>query len=476
MADINIQSGEMVRYGQRGEEQALQFGSEQPREMMSGASQNIEESRAIQEIQASIIMARRFPRDPNRSVTNVLRECKRYGLAEKALYRYSRGGQEIKGETIRLLEVIARHWGNLDYGYREISQANGASEVQAFAVDWENNVRVTRTFYVRHTRDKKSGTEILKSDRDIYEHMSSQAQRRVRSVIAELIPGDIIEIARKECEKTLKLGDGTKSTAERIRDMVIAFDTVGITKGQIETYLKHPIDQTIPDEIASMTEIFRSIKDGFADRFEIFPVSVNGFTPPTKQPPPPPPKAEEETSQKGKTVTTPPKEETKAAPADPLSRDVWFNLRTAGYKPFVLTNISLIKNAPSDVVNEMKAKWFKFYGPAVPWPLDFVPPPAPPAPPAAPKEPPAMVVTHQGPVDVVQESFLPEPEEGPVVSNKTNSLEVFREFSDHIDKAQGQSELWQVLEELKTRRSDLTDEHYSFLNNLVSKTMDSLPE
>jgi hypothetical protein len=53
----------------------------------------------------------------------------------------------------------------------------------------------------------------LKDERDIYELMANQSQRRVRAAILEIIPGDIIEDAVSECEKTMKANVGNVTDA-----------------------------------------------------------------------------------------------------------------------------------------------------------------------------------------------------------------------------------------------------------------------
>ena len=118
----------------------------------------IEQHRAIQEVQASMIIAKRFKRDQNESYIRIMKACEREGLAKEAMYAYPRGGQLITGPSIRLAEVLAQNWGNLDFGIRELSQESGVSEVEAFAWDKETNTRQSKTFQVPHSRySKKKG-------------------------------------------------------------------------------------------------------------------------------------------------------------------------------------------------------------------------------------------------------------------------------------------------------------------------------
>lgn len=69
-------------------------------------------AREAQEVQASVIMAKKFPRDQQAAFNRILQACARPSLAEEAEYAYPRGGETITGPTIRLLEVCAQNWGN----------------------------------------------------------------------------------------------------------------------------------------------------------------------------------------------------------------------------------------------------------------------------------------------------------------------------------------------------------------------------
>ena len=84
---------------------------------------NIEQSRAVAEAQASMVVARMNPRDEMTAYNKIIKACKRRSLAERATYAYKRGGQLVTGPSIRMAEVLARNWGNITFGLREISRA-----------------------------------------------------------------------------------------------------------------------------------------------------------------------------------------------------------------------------------------------------------------------------------------------------------------------------------------------------------------
>ena len=134
-------------------------------------------TRQAQEVQAAMIVAKRFPRDERESCNRILNACNRRSLAESAIYSFSRGGSEVTGPSIRLAECLAQNWGNIDFGYIELEQKNGESQVMAYAWDLETNTRQSKVFSVPHIRKTKTGAYSLTDPRDIYEMVANQASR-----------------------------------------------------------------------------------------------------------------------------------------------------------------------------------------------------------------------------------------------------------------------------------------------------------
>ena len=232
-------------------------------------SNDVESHRAVQEVQASLIIAKKFPRDENQSFKKIINACKRNGLASTAIYSFPRGGQKVEGPSIRLAEVLAQCWGNIEYGIKELSSENGISNVMAFAWDKESNTRSIKEFSVKHERYTKKGTSKLTDPRDVYEHIASQGQRRVRACILAIIPPDIVEEAEIQCNKTMT-GKSDVPISDRIRAMVTNFSKFGVSTEMMEARLGHNIDVTSETELVSLKKIYMSIKDGMAGREQYF--------------------------------------------------------------------------------------------------------------------------------------------------------------------------------------------------------------
>ncbi len=258
-----------------GQEQA----PEGPRQMTAAPSTmaTVEQARAIAETQSALVIARANPRDEHVSYLKIIKACKRPSLAEAAKYAYRRGPKLVEGETVKLLAVIAQAWGNIDFGFRELAREGDKSEVEAYAWDLESNTRVKRTFQVRHYRDvskdKGGGTVRVEGERDTYELVAGMAQRRVRSCLENIIPSDIIKAASQQCDETIKKGDG-RPIEDQVRDMLVAFDALGVTQDMIEAWLQHKTSAIVPAQIVQLKQIYRSIKDGVAPREDFFSLKV----------------------------------------------------------------------------------------------------------------------------------------------------------------------------------------------------------
>lgn len=234
----------------------------------------IESSRAVAEAQGKLIIAKNFPRNEYEAYAKAIEACKRKSLAEKAIYSYPRSGSTISGPSIRLAEELARCWGNIDFGIKELSQKDGESEMQAYCWDMETNTISSQTFVVAHVRDTKNGQKKLTEQRDIYENNANMAGRRLRARILAVLPPDLVEQAVAECKKTLA-GNNSIPITDRIKKMVVAFEKYGIKVETIEKRLDRKIDTMTAEDISEYIGIYNSLKDGNSSVSDWFDIKLN---------------------------------------------------------------------------------------------------------------------------------------------------------------------------------------------------------
>ena len=241
-------------------------------EMATGRSVTAEmvTSRQMQEVQGQIVMAKKFPRDYVASCNRIMQACSRRGLAEKAMYEYPRGGQKVVGASIRLAEALAQNWGNMSFGIVELEQRSGESQVMAYAWDLETNTRQEKIFSVPHIRSTKKGNVPLTDPRDIYEMVANQGARRLRACILGIIPGDVVEDAVDQCNRTLLQGE-SKPIIDLVKDMAAIFKKeFSVPLEAIEKFIGCKSSAFSMNDLVRLKRVYTSLKDGMAKREEIF--------------------------------------------------------------------------------------------------------------------------------------------------------------------------------------------------------------
>lgn len=255
-----------------------------PRPVATTQTTAVEQSRAIAEVQAAVVVAQSVPRDMGRAEGEMRDSCGRLAVAQRAFYRVPNRGE---GPSVHLARELARIWGNVQYGVHELHRDDdaGMSEVQAFAWDVQTNTRSTRTFQVPHQRMAKGKRTPLTDLNDVYLNNQNVGARAVRECIFTVLPTWYVEEAERLARDTLKNGEGTP-LPQRIESMVSAFATeFGIKAAQIESKLAKKRGQWDAGDVASMQVLYSSIKRGEVTVSEEFPTpsaSADEFLP---QPP-----------------------------------------------------------------------------------------------------------------------------------------------------------------------------------------------
>lgn len=235
----------------------------------------VEQSRAVAEVQAAVLVAQQCPRDVQAAIASMRVSCGLMGLAERAFFRYNRAGSQITGPTVHLARELARVWGNIDYGFKELSRESDRSEMLAFAWDQETNARNSISVIVPHGRDTTKGVKELTELRDIYENNANNAARRLRQTIWAVLPPWFVDEAVELCRATLKRGadDGqpVKPLPTRIANMLAAFTSQRVTEEDLARKLGRPSSKWTEHDLADLGVIYKSIERGETTRDAEFP-------------------------------------------------------------------------------------------------------------------------------------------------------------------------------------------------------------
>lgn len=218
----------------------------------------IEQERAIAEAQGQLILAKKYPRSVNKSISEFLEACQSTDFAATAFYSVPNRGS---GPSIRFAEEAARCYGNFIYGHRELSRTEGKSEIEVYAWDMEKNNRSSRQITVMHVTDTKNGPKRLIDQADIDNKIANVASKQMRGRILALMPKHMVAMGASAAKVTLA-GGSEKPLSERLVGMASAFAKFGVTNDMLAAHLGHIVDNTTIDELADLVGIYNAIREG----------------------------------------------------------------------------------------------------------------------------------------------------------------------------------------------------------------------
>jgi len=243
-------------------------------------------ARVQAETAASITVAQRFKRSESQVRQDLLNAVKASPrLAEKVTYSYPRGKKQnlvtkeweeniISGPSTYIAREAARVWGNLAYGTEVVRDTDTERQIRSFAWDMQTNVRpiaeasfkklVQRVKWVapKGGGQKEKVTEwVVPDERDLRELANKYASIGERNCILKIIPSHLIDEVLEVAKQTTKEEAAKHPEVVRAK-LADAFQSIGITVVQIEEYLRHPLNQTTPDEMSDLRGIFTSLREG----------------------------------------------------------------------------------------------------------------------------------------------------------------------------------------------------------------------
>jgi hypothetical protein len=234
------------------------------------------------EVKAAIVLARKFPRNEAAAYTKILRSCDRPGFADGAAYRFPRGGQTVTGPSVDLARELARCWGNIRYGLRIVSADEEQVHIKGYAYDLEtNNYTEAEDKFAKLVQRKNRNTGraewVAPDERDLRELVNRRGAICVRNAILQLMPPDVIDDALERATETLRkaaAGEFTQNREQAVRRMAAAFSEFGVTTAMLEAKLGHSLAEMSPEEMASLRQMYASIRDGQSKREDYFEVQT----------------------------------------------------------------------------------------------------------------------------------------------------------------------------------------------------------
>lgn len=248
----------------------------------TGAGELAAVTREQTEIQSAIVAAKRFPRNEQAAFVKAVKSFTRVTMAEGATYQFPRGGKTIEGPSVGCARELARCWGNIRYGLRVVTQDEERLHIKAYALDLETNTYVEAEdefSKLIQRRDRVTGETrwVQPDERDLRELMNRRGAIAIRNCILQVLPSDLVDDALKVAKSTLQKDAHNaleKNREDVLKQLVVAFDKIGVSVGMLEQYLGHKLDLITSDEVAALRTVHQSLKEGVVKREEIFRFEV----------------------------------------------------------------------------------------------------------------------------------------------------------------------------------------------------------
>lgn len=236
-------------------------------------------AKARADTEARWIMAMRRPRNMDEVRTMLMKECRRPGFAEAAVYEVPRGEGKITGLSIRFAEVAVRCMGNLQPDVVTIYDDTDSRIVRCTVTDYESNVTWSKDITVRKTVERKylrkgqtaigqrtnsSGERVYiveATDDDVATKEAAQVSKTLRTLILRCVPGHLQDEALELCNKVYADKASKDPDAERVR-VIDAFAALNVTPTDLEQLLGHATDKIVPAELARLRKIYAALADG----------------------------------------------------------------------------------------------------------------------------------------------------------------------------------------------------------------------
>lgn len=243
------------------------------------------------EIQAAILLAKKFPRDEPEAQKSLLGICDLTTFAEGAYYSFPRGrkldeatGQWkqniVSGPSIRMAREMARIYGNFRYGFTISHEDDDGRLLVAYAWDVQSNNRTTSSDYFKKLILRRVGTgqdattiPVTADERELRELTNRRASILMRNCILSLLPSYFVDNAVAICKKTVAGGGEKSDLLERVEKMKAAFAQLGVSILQIESYLRKPLLEFSAEDLGELRGIYESLVEGVIspqERAEMF--------------------------------------------------------------------------------------------------------------------------------------------------------------------------------------------------------------
>jgi len=219
------------------------------------------------EIDTAIATAKRYPR----SIKKFQQEAMSLATldedtAKSCIYALPREGKVIRGESVRLAEIIGASYGNLRYAARVVQETAHTVVAQGICFDLERNisasVEVSRRIVDKHGR---------RYSRDMIEMTKNAAcSIALRNAIFRVVPKALVKPIY-DAARRVAIGDAS-TLSERRMKAIEAFAKMGIFEDRLLAKLEVPSVEDIGlEHLEVLVGLYNAIRDGTTTIDEAFP-------------------------------------------------------------------------------------------------------------------------------------------------------------------------------------------------------------
>lgn len=239
---------------------------------------------------ARYLMAVERPRDYSASRKKILETCKRKEFAHLAEYSIPFKGTLVKGASIRMAEVLAQSWGNIDVNPSVVFEDEKTRRIRVSVTDLECNTSYSDEITVNKTveRLQPKSTDVVYGQRensegkivyiisasegDLAKKENAAKSKLIRNAILRLIPEDIVKEAIRTCQETLN--SSGESLIDRRKRMVDSFEKIGIDSSKLNQVTGKPVNDLIETDMDFLRSVYNAIKDGQSVIEDYFPIDA----------------------------------------------------------------------------------------------------------------------------------------------------------------------------------------------------------
>jgi len=242
------------------------------------------------EIEARILAAWKRPRDVDQFREGILKDCRRPGFAEVALYRkpVGRKKNDTTGKwemafaidfSVRFIESAIQHWRNTHITERIDYEDSDTLAMTVGVVDVERNVgysfqatldklverkEVKAGRKTRGMRENSYGDVVYLVEATKDEMRNVQGAERsklLRDQGKRLLPRDILDECREQIEKTMA-DDAAKDPDSAKKKVLDKFAALGVSATMLKEYMGGAIEALNAKDLNELTTLYTGLKEG----------------------------------------------------------------------------------------------------------------------------------------------------------------------------------------------------------------------